>query len=146
MSRLSKITKKVRLAPIVTQYVQLAQVLLGAGTGEIKKRLVQRLVSETVKALKEIDLPIPDNLEVIVDELIEQAVELRTGWEIDEETEEEQPSISVSTTSTAGRRGRPKGSKNTPKETVTPKPAPAQLDVTDIELDDEDQELLDKYL
>jgi hypothetical protein len=156
MSKLSQAVRKykdkLRLGPIVTDFVKLAERLLGNGTGELKKKLVTELVITLLKRLQAANLPIPDNYEVVIDELIEQAVDLlKKEFDKDKETGEATVNspftlAQVAENAAAKKRGgRPKGSRNKTRaesasvaEVRTPVPA-AEFDLTDLDLDDEDE-------
>lgn len=77
--RLGKMVRSVRLGPLVTALVKVAEQLLGAGTGAIKKQLVMDVMEVIAKRLTEAGKPVPENAPQIVDELIEQAVDTMNG-------------------------------------------------------------------
>lgn len=152
MSRLSKVLRRVRFGPVVDRFVKMAEELLGSGTGAIKKKLVEDWSAALVKRLKEADLPVPDNYEGIVDELLEQAVDklkervlegatVETVVAVPTAGTDAKPALAVAAAEAPRRRGgRKPGSKNKPKAGVgTP---PSMLDVEEaevVELDEFDE-------
>lgn len=76
MSRVSKAIRKIRLGGIVTTLVKLAEKLLGGGTGSLKKKLVMAIISVIIKHAKEAGKDVPENVEEMADELVEQTVTL----------------------------------------------------------------------
>lgn len=76
MSRLSKAIRNIALGPIVARLVRLAESLLGAGTGGIKKKLVMEVMAIILKRMKEAGKQVPENVDYVVDELVEQTVSL----------------------------------------------------------------------
>jgi hypothetical protein len=77
MSRVSKAVRKIRVYPIVTQMVEMAEVLLGAGTGSIKRRMVMEVVKVILARAKDAGVKVPENnVDVLLDELIEQSVDV----------------------------------------------------------------------
>lgn len=131
MSRLSKAVRRFKLNRIVTQLVQLAEKVIGAGNGDLKKKLVSEIIAAIVRRAKEAGNDVPEQYQDLVDELIEQAVAIfnRLGWlepGADLDPDDEPAPAPVA------RRGRPAGSSN--KAKATP--------VAD-ELSDEDVALLE---
>lgn len=130
MSRLSKWlrSKNVRLGPLVDWAVRLAEKVLGANTGELKKKLVAEIMAIIVKYLKEIGKNVPENAPELVDELTEQTVALlnETGTLAAISAEASEPVVAVRTSAPVSaptsaptkRRGRPPGSVNKPRADV----------------------------
>lgn len=82
MSRLSKVFHKIHWDKVVTELVVLAEVLLGGGTGALKKKLVLDIIAAIARRAKEAGVNVPDNYQEIVDALIEMAVAIfnKQGW------------------------------------------------------------------
>lgn len=156
MSRLSILARKVRLGPVVTKTVRQVEELFGRGNGALKKKAVTEGVMAILRRLKELDLPIPDDVEERIDELIEQAVYILNDTEWSDAlqggpvvtqriVEAPQKTSAVAATAEVKRRGRKPGSKNKPKEApqVTPTPPPYEevtppvdeFDIDGIDLD-----------
>jgi hypothetical protein len=143
MSRLSKAIRSIKLGPIVTNLVKLVEKLFGAGTGSLKKKVVIEMATTLLKRLKELDLPIPDNVEERIDELIEQAVSILNetgGFETPTEPIVS-PAIgtaSLQTVKPAAKRGRPaKVVVDIPQESVLDDPEDPFLDIDDEDFDTE---------
>src|SRR5688572_14600271 len=123
MSRLTNVIKaarNIRLGKVVTRLVVLAEDLLGGGTGSLKKALVVTLVQAVLKTLERAGSKVPENAPVLVDELIEQAVDLMNQSGAFTSPDAPGAAVVVDTTVPAApaaapkrnRGGRPQGSKN----------------------------------
>jgi hypothetical protein len=156
MSRLLKTLHRIKLGPIVTGLVKLAERLLGGGTGSLKKKLVEELMAIILRKLKEAGKEVPENTPELVDELTEQTVALlnETGG-FDNITPDEpartaaEAPAPVATAKKKGKGGRPKGSKNRPKEDDVRTPIHAEefdeepepeIDLDDFSSDEFDEE------
>ena len=104
----------IRLYPIVVKFVKYAEEVLPKDSGTVKRHLVEDLVKDVVLRLEDTGaVEVPGNLDVMLDELIEQAVELIKGTGT--VSEGGARAVVEQIKLPAKRRGRKPGSKNKPK-------------------------------
>lgn len=141
MSRLSKAVRRIKIGPIVTILVKLAETLLGGGTGALKKKLVMEIIAIIKKRVEEAGQTVPENIEVVADELVEQTVTLMNevgalGASTVDAPVVPEPTPIVPATP-AKRRGRKPGSTNKGKAVAAPvAPVTRVVEEEDLDLSD----------
>ena len=137
MSRVSVAIRKIRWGSIITILVRMAETALGGGTGALKKQLVMAAVSAIGKQLASSGkVAVPENLNYLADELVEQSVELlKANGELGGNTPATEvatpPLVPALNTTTRKRGGRKPGSRNKPKSQHAAPLNPPTLDDAD---------------